>query len=436
MPTWKNWSGSVEAHPSRIVYPQSEADVIALVKECQAAGTKIRMVGSGHSFPPLAATDEVMVSLDKMQALVKADTENQRFTVQAGIKLKTLGQVLNDHGFAQENLGDIDVQSIAGAVSTGSHGTGAGLKSIATQVVGLRLVTADGEVHVCNADENPELFNAARVSLGALGIITEMTLRVMPSYTLDLTTEKMPLDEVLANIDTLKNENRHFEFFWIPHTNATLVKRMNITDAPPQKRSWFSKFNETFIENAALWLFCAIARAIPATSKPIAKMLTNLISDSHDITAAHETFASVRLVKFQEMEYSIPAEYMVPAFKALQQAIADDNIQVMFPVEARFVAADDIWLSPSYGRDSAYIAVHVFRGTDAKIQAQYFQRAEEIFLQYGGRPHWGKLNTRQAEHFSATYAHWDDFLALRQNLDPAGMFLNDYLCGVFGIEEA
>lgn len=430
MPSWKNWSGSVSAHPESIRYPEDEQDILDMFDACRVANKHMRVVGSGHSFTPLVSTPQLLISLDRMQGLVNIDAAKQAVTVKAGTKIKALGELLYQNGFSQENLGDIDVQSIAGAISTGTHGTGAGLPSIAAQVIGLKLVSSDAQVrHITAADG--ELFDAARISLGALGVISEVTLRVLPAYTLDYTWQKMPLDAVLEGVEDLKKENRHFEFFWVPHSNATLVKRMNISTETPRPPSLIRTFNESVLENGLLWMMCALARAVPAWSQRIAKIMGALISNGHDITPAHQTFATVRRVKFQEMEYALPAEAFVDAMRELEQAISQQNIPIMFPVEARFGAGDAIWLSPAHGRETAYIAVHVCRGTAPDLQKHYFQTAEAIFRRYEGRPHWGKLHTRSAEELRQLYPRWEDFAALRARLDPENILLNSYLSQFF-----
>lgn len=419
----KNWSELVQFTPGEVQTPATEADLIALVKQCHAAKRRLRVIGSGHSFTRLVETDAVLVSLDHLQGLITADQAAVQATVWAGTKIKALGQLLAQAGMAQINLGDIDVQSVAGAISTGTHGSGATLGSIATQVVGLRLITAAGEVLDCSETENRDIFKAAQVSLGLLGIITRVTLQCVPAYTLDYQWSPRELSEVLATLDTLK-QNRNFEFYWIPHTGKTLVKTMNITTQPARTKSLWRRFNENVLENAVFWAFNAWVRRFPSSARQMAQVTAALISGGQDMTASHETFATVRLVKFQEMEYNIPAEHFTACLTEIKACINENRINVLFPLECRFVAADDILLSPAYQRASAYIAVHQFRGMPHE---PYFAQLEAIFRKYDGRPHWGKLHTRTRDDLRALYPCWDEFMQLRARLDPQGMFVNSYL---------
>ncbi|NOK64322.1 MAG: FAD-binding protein [Chloroflexi bacterium AL-W] len=293
----QNWSGSVRFTPKNLHTPETEAALIALVKACSQQNRRIRVIGSGHSFTRLIETDDVLISLNKLQGIINVDHDTHQVTVWGGTKIKALGKHLAAVDLAQINLGDIDVQSIAGAISTGTHGSGAALGSVATQVVGLRLITASGAVIDCSETENRDIFKAAQVSMGTLGIITQVTLQCMPAYTLDYHWYKQPLQDVLHNLDKLK-QHRHFEFYWIPHTETTLVKTMNIIDQPAQHKSLFRRFNENVIENLAFWGFSAAAWQFPWQSKRIARMMSTLISNGHDVTASHETFATVRVVKF------------------------------------------------------------------------------------------------------------------------------------------
>jgi len=423
MTVFKNWSEIVQFTPQAIHKPQTEADLIALVKQCHAEQRRIRVVGAGHSFTRLIETDDVLISLEQLQGLIHADQTKLQATVWAGTKIKALGQLLANVNMAQPNLGDIDVQSVAGAISTGTHGSGVTLGSLATQVVELRLLTASGEIITCSETEHPDIFKAAQVSLGLLGIITQVTLQCVPAYTLDYQWYASDLDAVLNNLEALKS-NRNFEFFWLPHTEQTLVKVMNLTDEPAKPKSWLRWFNENIIENAAFWGFNVWARRFPHHSKRIAQIVASLVSDGHDVTASHDTFATVRLVKFNEMEYNIPAEHFVDCLREIKQCITDHNIHVLFPIECRFVAADDIWLSPAYQREAAYIAVHRFKGAPHE---DYFEEMETIFRKYNGRPHWGKLHTRTVDEMQVLYPQWDAFLAIRAQLDPDGLFVNDYL---------
>lgn len=429
MTTWRNWSGSVTANPAEIVKPSSLDDIVALVRRCAAEGKTIRAVGAGHSFTPLVATDSVLVSLDDYHGIEHVDVEARTATVRAGTKLAELGKLLFAHGLAQENLGDIAEQSIAGAISTGTHGTGVQFGTISTQVIGLTLVTGRGEVVTCSADDNPALFNAARLSLGALGLIVSVTLRLVPAYTLHIDIKKRSLSDIIANLETHKRDNRHFEIQWIPYTDAVQAKFINVTNAAPTGKTFMQTFNEYALENGALWLFSAFNRQFPRFNERVCRTMAAFIADASGVSHAHTVFASARLVKFQEMEYNLPADAFPAALADLDAMIRRERIRVHFPVECRFVRGDDINLSPAYGRDSAYIAVHMFKGMPYQ---RYFELAEQIFLGYGGRPHWGKMHTRTAATLAPLYPQWDAFQQQRAACDPNGLFTTPYLASILG----
>ncbi len=430
---WQNWSGSVESTPAAIKYPTTQDEIIQIVKDCQAKKLKIRVVGSGHSFTPLVQTNGVLVSLDFYSGIEHIDVEKKQATVLAGTKIKELGELLYQQGLAQPNLGDIDVQSIAGAISTGTHGSGATLGSISTQVCGLTIINAAGEVIECSANSEPELFRAAQVSLGALGIISKVKLQLVPAFKLYFEWKRLKLSEVLFSIEKHITENRNFEFFWFPYSDYVQAKFMNITDQPAKPKSFTRRFNEIVLENGAFWLLSEFCRIFPKRSAGVSKLAANLISGGSDVNYGHKIFATPRLVKFQEMEYSLPRQYFAKALVELDAEIRRKKFRVHFPIECRFVRGDDIYLSPANERDSAYIAVHMYRGMEYK---PYFEAMEAIFLRYGGRPHWGKHHSRTAADFAELYPHWQDFQTARERLDPDGLFLNDYLETVLGSLEA
>jgi len=430
---WQNWSGSVECDPAAIKYPTSQNEIIEIVKECQAKKLKIRVVGSGHSFTPLVQTSGVLVNLDFYSGVETIDQEKMQATVLAGTKIKELGELLFAQGLAQPNLGDIDVQSIAGAISTGTHGSGATLGSLSTQVCGLTIISASGEVIECSAEHEPELFRAAQVSMGALGIISKVKLQLVPAFKLHYEWKRLRLSEALFNIEKHVTENRNFEFFWFPYSDYVQAKFMNITSEPAKTKSFSRRFNETVLENGAFWLLSEFCRIFPKRSAGVSKLAANLISGGSDVNYAHRIFATPRLVKFQEMEYSLPRQYLAKALVELDAEIRRQKFRVHFPVECRFVQADDIYLSPANERDSAYIAVHMYRGMEYK---PYFAAMEAIFLRYGGRPHWAKHHSRTAADFASHYPHWQEFQAARQRLDPGGLFLNDYLATVLRSQAA
>lgn len=427
--TWHNWSGSVAAQPQAIRHPEALDEIVAIVREAGTRGLNVRVVGAGHSFTPLAQTDGVLVSLDRYTGLESVDFTNRRATVRAGISIKALGELLFAHGLAQENLGDIDVQSIAGAISTGTHGTGITLGSLSTQVVGLALVSGAGELIECSEQHNREIFKAAQVSLGALGVLVSVTLQLVPAYRLDYTWDREPLDATLDKLGHERAAQRNFEFYWFPYSPWALVKRMNITNEPARAKNVGRRFNDLVMENGAFWLLSEIARRAPALSPRIARLCGALISGGRDVNHSHRVFATTRLVRFQEMEYSLPAEHMAGAVRAIDACIRQRRFQVHFPIECRYVRGDDIPLSPASGRDSAYLAVHMYRGMPYQ---EFFGAVEAILHGFGGRPHWGKLHSLRAADLRPLYPDWERFQAARRQLDPAGVFQNGYLRELLG----
>ncbi len=427
---WRNWAGTVAASPAAIHYPASEAAIQEVVRAARAAGQGLRVVGSGHSFTPLVATGGTLASLEHYTGVERIDQAARQATVRAGTPIRALGAALHAAGLAQPNLGDIDVQSIAGAISTGTHGSGATLGSLSTQVATLTLVTADGSLRTCSPEVAPEVFRAAQVSLGVLGIISRVTLQLVPAFTLDYTWRKMSLRAVLANVEQHVAEHRHFEFFWMPYTDAVLAKFMDPTPLPPRGRSLWRRFNDGVLENGVFWLLSEYSRHVPRQAPGVSRLIGALVSSGRTLDSSHRIFATERLVKFVEMEYAIPRAHFAAALEEIDATIRRQRFQVHFPIECRFVAGDDIFLSPASGRDSAYIAVHMYRGMPYR---RYFAAMEAILAKYEGRPHWGKLHTRRAADLRRLYPAWDRFAAVRQTLDPTGLFLNDYLRTLFGV---
>jgi FAD-linked oxidoreductase len=429
MKLWRNWSGSVSSTPAEYYEPSTLDDIVAIVQRCRAEGKGIRVVGSGHSFSPLVATDSVLLSLDRYTGLERVDREACTATVKAGTKLKALGELLFSHGLAQENLGDINEQSIAGAISTGTHGTGIAFGSISTQVIELTIVTGNGEVVTCSETENRLLFKSAQVSLGALGIIVSVTLRLIPAYALKIDIKKKPLTECLANLNSYNRDNRHFEFHFLPYTDTVQAKFTNLSNEKPAGKNLVRLFNEYALENGALWLLSAFNRQFPQMSERVCKTMAALVTDASGVSHAHEIFATARFVKFQEMEYNLPAEHFKSALRELDEMIRRERIQVHIPIECRFVHKDDIPLSPAYGRSSAYIAIHMFKGMPYQ---RYFELAEEIFKRYEGRPHWGKMHTCTAPELRMLYPEWNAFQLQRSLHDPDRLFSSPYIRTILG----
>ena len=419
----------VKATPQDILFPENEAEIQEIVRKAQAEGRKIRVVGAGHSFTPLIKTDSIILSLDKLSGIISVDKAEGEAVVWAGTRLKALGEMLHAQGLAMENLGDIDVQSIAGALSTGTHGCGIDFGILATQMISCTIVTASGELLELDARRDPERFKAAQVALGTLGIITRMGLRLDPAYKLKYEARKETFDQVLENLEQYKQENRNFEFYWFPYTETVQTKFINKTDDAPKKGGFGKWLNDIVLENGVFWVISRISRHLPGTFKAMSRLSAWGVSASTKTAWSHQVFATKRLVRFQEMEYNLPADQFPAALREIKEAIETFSFKVHFPLECRFVKGDDIWISPAHGRDSAYIAVHSYKGMPYK---EYFGAMEAIFKKYNGRPHWGKMHNRTAEELKELYPKWEDFQNLRRELDPTGIFLNGYMKEVFG----
>lgn len=421
---WRNWSNSVRCTPQQIERPRTIDELAQLISNYQRSGRQVRVVGSGHSFTPLVQTNDVLLSLEQLQGIEEIDTERQTVTVLGGTTLKRLGAELHAHGLAQEDLGDIDVQSIAGAVSTGTHGTGIQFGSLSTQIAGLTLVTANGELLECSPTQHADTFKAAQVSLGALGVIAKVTLRVVPAKRLHARVHREQLSTCIDNLERYKQENSHFEFYWFPYTEWTQVKFLNETTAAPNAGSVWSTFNKVVLENGVYWLLSEGNRLFPTLSPTVSKISAMGVASVDEVDHSQHIFSTLRVVRFEEMEYNVPAEHFSTVLTEIRECIARERIQVHFPIECRFVHEDDIWLSPAYQRASAYIAVHMYKGMPYQ---SYFQHIEAIFQRYQGRPHWGKRHTQNAQQLATLYPRWHDFQRIRAELDPQGMFLNAYL---------
>lgn len=428
--TWSNWAGNVQCSPEGIFYPRNEEEVQKLILSAVDLGKNIRVVGSGHSFSQLIQTDSMIVSLDHMSGIINLNKEAKEATVWAGTKLKDLGELLFSRGLAQENLGDIDVQSIAGATATGTHGTGVKFGNISTQILGFTLVTGTGEIIHCTKESNSDLFNAGCISLGALGIITRLQLRLRDSYKLEYVSKKSTLEETLSNLEKLNNENRNFEYYWMPYTNKIQHRISNETNEPIKDNRVKKYFNQVILENTTFKFLCTIGTWFKSSFIRINKIIGVLVNEDRKINHSHRVYASLRRVRFKEMEYNIPAEHFPTVMRKVDALVRENKYRVFFPVECRFVKGDDLWLSPAYKRDSAYMAFHVYYKTP---HDPYFTDIEKLMMEYDGRPHWGKMHTRTAKNLRTTYPKWDDFQAIRKSCDPHGVFLNPYLKRVFGV---
>jgi FAD-linked oxidoreductase len=429
MASWRNWAGNQVAHPQSIESPRNVGELAEIVAQASALGQKIKAVGSGHSFTSAAATDGRMLRLENLRGITHVDREKNQVTVGAGTRLSDLNTLLHAEGLALANMGDIAYQTVAGAISTSTHGTGKALTGLAGQVVAMTMVNGNGEIVECSATSHSDVFEAGRVSVGALGVVSQYTLQVVPAFRLRALEQPMRLDDVLENAHDLSATNDHFEFFWIPHTKWALTKRNNRTDDElqplPRVRGWVEK---TFMENYAFGAVCRVGRARPSLIPRLATALPSSGSREY-VDQSFKIFASPRIVRFYEMEHALPVEAVVPALKEIRAMVDRKGYLLNFPVEVRFTKGDDVALSTAYGRDSAYIAVHVYKGMECE---PFFRDVEDILRGYDARPHWGKMHYRDAAELSTLYPKWNDFIALRDRLDPGRTFANAYTDTVFG----
>jgi L-gulono-1,4-lactone dehydrogenase len=427
---WRNWAGNETARPRRIVTPRSADEVADEVRKAGADGLTVRMAGTGHSFTPVAATDGVLLRPGGLTGIRSVDPAAGLVTVEAGCPLRALNAELLARGLSLANMGDIQVQTVAGAIQTGTHGTGRDIGGMAAQVAGLEMVLADGTIATCSATDSPKLFDAARVGLGALGVLTAVTFRVVPAFLLEAREEPMGWSEVISRLDELTSENEHFEFYWFPHTEGCLTKRNNRSAGPPRPLGRVRYLlDDEFLSNTVFGVTCRIGHAVPALIKTVNGVAGRALGARSYTDAAYKVFTSPRRVRFKEEEYAIPRESLRDVLGEVRALFARRDWRISFPIEVRVTPGDDVWLSTAYGRSSAYIAIHVFH---ASAHQEYFRDVEAVMTAVGGRPHWGKMHTRTADYLSQAYPKHGDFVALRDDLDPERRFGNAYLAQVLG----
>jgi L-gulono-1,4-lactone dehydrogenase len=427
---WRNWAGDQRCLPAALERPGSIEEVVATLERAAASGQRVRVAGAGHSFGDIALTDGRLLLLDGMNRVLDVDRSSGLVRVQAGITIRELNRRLVEHGLALENLGDIDVQSIAGAISTATHGTGAKLRNIPSQVAALTLVLADGHTLECTPERDPEVFRAARVALGALGVVAEVTLRCVPAFRLRGLNAPAPLGETLDRFEELALANDHFEFFVFPHADTALTRTNNRTDEPARPRGATKEYlNDVLLTNHAFGGFCRLARRLPSQIPRINRLVTRLAGSSLRVDRSDRIFASPRLVRFTEMEYAVARERTVEAVRRVLELVPREGFAVPFPVEVRTVAADDAFISTAAGRDSGFVAVHMYEGM---AWEPYFRAVEAVMDELGGRPHWGKRHFQTAATLRERYPDWDRFQAVRNRVDPEGRFANAYTDRVLG----
>ncbi len=424
-PAWQNWSGGQQAMPSAKWSPHDEDELRQQVRNA----SNVRVVGAGHSFSPLVPTSGAIMSLDRLSGLISHDTQTQQACLWAGTRQFDAGPLLHGIGQAMPNVGDIDRQSLAGVLSTATHGTGITLPCFAADAAALRLVTAQGDVLECSRDHDIDLFRAAAVSLGALGVITQVTLQNVPSFRLRERVHLQPLDQLLPEVDTWIRQHRHFELKIFPHSRIAIVKTSDLTDQMPTEETHGADAEH----DAMLKLSCELTRWLPGIlGRGVQSMVGPFLHPSDRVNWSYKIFPSKRNVRFNEMEYEVPIAVGAACLDEVCRAISAAKIAVFIPLEFRFVAADDLWLSPfqsASGEPRCSISVHQYYKQDYQ---PLFAVTEPILRRYGGRPHWGKLHTLDAAELDAMYPDFERFLHLRNELDPGGKFLNPYLRQLFG----
>ena len=426
--TWQNWAGHQHCRPRDFVKVSGIGELSEIVGQAGAAGRQITTVGSGHSFTPTALSEDLLLDISHIAGVISVDRDSGLVEVGAGTILADLNRELDHLGLAMPNLGDIDRQTIAGAVSTGTHGTGRALPNISAQIESLKLMGPDGTVRELKAGTDELL--AARVGVGSLGVLVAVTLRTVPSFNLHRVDAPMDLGEVLAGFDRLTEENEHFEFFVFPYTKTALTLIRNRTDRPLAPRSQADRFlGDVVLENGLGDIALRLTGHFPSSIPKMARYSTGFMSQSEQIDVSHRVFANYRTIRFNEMEYALPAESGPEALERVLALIETESFPLGMPIECRVSAGDDALISQAHGRPTAYIAVHQHESMEYE---PYFREIEGIFREYDGRPHWGKLHFRSAEDLAPSFPRWEEFQKVRDRLDPNRAFSNAYVTKVLG----
>ena len=432
-PPRRNWSGSVRFDTENFQTPRSEDDVLRILATARDRGANVRVMGGGHSFSPVAGGSDVLISLDHMQGLVSADRETGLVTVRGGTRLSEFRTLLGPLGLGLEVMGDIDRQSIAGAIQTGTHGTGANFTGFAGMVRGLKLALADGSIVEVTAEKDGDLFQAARLGLGTLGVVLEVTLQCVPRYSLSLVEGAEPLDQVAASFLSEAERVDHCEFFWFPRTpRATVRRSMRVSPDTPRRRQHpaLEWVQDELLSNQVWEQLCRATFLAPPLTRPVADLASRVFDGPPVTDDAPAVYAASRGVRFHEAEFAIPAERFEEAFATLRHRFEDENVKVAFPLEVRRVAADDVWMSTAYERESVYIAAHTYHWFDPVPYLLMVQRTLEPF---GARPHWGKMHWMGPDQLRSLYPRFDDFRRVRAEADPDGLFLTPYLRSTLGV---
>ncbi len=433
---WSNWSGLESVLPQRVTHPADTSAIVAAVQRARAERTTVKMVGTGHSFTAISAPDHTMLTPQQLTGVLSVDRDAMTVTALAGTPLSVLNAELEHLGLSLHNMGDIAEQTLAGAISTGTHGTGGVAAGLSAQLAGLELVTGTGEVLTATSSENSDVLDVARVGLGALGILTTVTFRVEPLFLLEAHEQPMSWDEALDGFDERAEAHHHVDMYWFPHTDRMLTKSNDRLDADlseaeplPRLRAWL---DDDFLSNTFFGWLTAGANRVPGVVPRMNRFTSRVLSERRYSDLAHRVFTSPRRVVFREMEYAVPREAGLAALREARRVVDASAWRISFPVEIRVAPADDIPLSTASGRDTMYLAFHTHRGSDWSDHTAYFSAMEQIMRAHDGRPHWGKVHTRTAADLAPAYPRFADFLAMRDRLDPERVFANDHLRQVLG----
>jgi len=426
---WTNWSGSVRFKPRAVIEPKTEVDLAIAVRKTEG---HVRFPGNGHSFAPLDQTDGTLIDLSAFTGLNGFDPQREVASIAAATPLWGLASLLHPLGYALKNMADIDRQTLGGAIASGTHGTGRAFGSLSADVASFRLLKTTGEVIHCSPEENPDIYAAGRLSLGLFGVMTEIDMRVRPVYKLQRKYFLHPIDELFRQLDGLTSANRNFSFFWFPHSDVAVCRSLNETEChAPVRHSARTLLARGERRRADEYVFAGaneLLRYLPVLMKPSQKLFAAFMSKRQKVRWSHEVYPTPRTVRYNAMEYAVPYEKGAEVMQEVAEAIRKAKIVTAFPLVFRTVAADDIWLSPFYGRESATITVNQYAKMDYR---PLFGLCEAIFRNHGGRPHWGKIHTVTRAELAEQYPKFEAFCALRRKLDPAGKFLNDQLGPLF-----
>ncbi|WP_448853609.1 D-arabinono-1,4-lactone oxidase [Corynebacterium frankenforstense] len=432
---WHNWSGAQAARPAEVARPATEAEVVETVTRAAEAGLHVKTVGAGHSFSGVAVTDGVLISLDELSGVVNVDREAMEVTFLAGTRLRDVPRLLRPHGLALANQGDVDPQSLAGAIATSTHGTGLGFTGLAGMVRGQRIVTSDGTVH--DVGPGDELFELGRVHLGALGVVTRVTVAVVETFVLAAVERAEPVAALRDDFARAAASADHVEYYWFPGTDVAHVKRNTRHRLAERDRvaapipRWRAVLEDELANNVAYRAMCALGHFAPSTTPTLNRLSARFLAQREYSDLAHDVFVSARRVRFNEMEYAVPLADAAEVLGEVHRRLDSRDVQVTFPIEVRATGADEVPLSTGYGRESCYIAVHRYHRDDHE---ELFELIEPVLVAAGGRPHWGKLHTLDHDGLAAVHPHLDAVGELRARVDPQGVFRNPMVDRIFGLD--